>query len=83
MTRTAFLVLTVALASAADVALADDNPQALPGVEGGHSIVKPLPEPDELPVNEDGSIQIGKTRVKISGSVTVDIGVGAAHESAK
>ena len=82
MTRMVLLIVT-ALTCAAQNARAEDGPHNLPGVEGGHSIVKPLPEPDELPVNEDGSIQLGKTRVKISGSVTVDIGVGAARESGK
>ena len=63
-------------------ARADPAPApSLPGVQGGHSIVQPMPEPETPPaVNDDGSIQIGKTRVKISGSVTVDIGVGATGE---
>lgn len=51
--------------------------EALPGVKGGHTIVQPEPnDPEPLQTNEDGSIQIGNTRVKISGSVTVDIGAG-------
>lgn len=51
--------------------------QALPGVEPSKPIVRPLPEDDStLPANEDGSFTVGNTRVKISGSVTIDVGVG-------
>lgn len=52
--------------------------QPLPGVSSQRPIVRPLPEPSEAaPASEDGSFMVGKTRVKISGSITVDIGVGA------
>lgn len=62
------------LFAAVPAALADEP---LPGVEGGHAIVRQAPpEPEPLPAGEDGTFQVGNTRVKISGSVTVDVGVG-------
>ncbi|QPC86334.1 hypothetical protein GA830_05960 [Mesorhizobium sp. NBSH29] len=48
---------------------------ALPGVEGGYRIVKPVepqPEPDE--VRPADAIGVGEWDVKVSGSVSVDIG---------
>jgi hypothetical protein len=65
-----------AIMSVAGVAAAAEDNTVLPGVSGNHAIVKPVPEPEDLPANEDGSITIGNTRVRLSGSVTVDIGVG-------
>lgn len=50
---------------------------SLPGVKPAKPIVAPAEaEPDEnhSRANPDGSIMIGNTRVKISGSVIVDVG---------
>jgi len=67
------LILTAAIAAFAGVASAQE---ALPGVVPPEPLVRPLPEPDALPAAPDGSFLVGNTRVKISGSVTVDIGFG-------
>lgn len=58
------------------------NPQqgALPGVTSDYRIAKPAPEPepdDALPSNGNGQFKIGDTDVRISGSITVDMGAGA------
>ena len=76
----------VAVASAAlcaSPATAKDGSKSsssdLPGVDGGYTIVKPLPEPDE-PTGQgaDGSrFKVGDTDVRISGSITVDVGGGS------
>lgn len=50
--------------------------EKLPGVAGDHRIVKPLPEPINDASQNNDSIKVGDWDVKISGSVTVDIGVG-------
>ena len=54
---------------------------ALPGVETGYGIVKPLPEPDNMADQEvDGThFKVGDTEVRVSGSITVDIGVGSVR----
>lgn len=52
---------------------------SLPGVKPAKPIVSPVqPEPDNASanINPDGSFNIGNTRVKISGDITVDIGTG-------
>ncbi len=52
---------------------------SLPGVKAAKPIVSPAqPEPDNATTNTnpDGSFNIGNTRVKISGDITVDIGTG-------
>lgn len=71
----------VGLASSS--ALADDASSsaqsALPGVTGDYRIAKPapVPEPDDaLPSSGNGQFKIGNTDVRISGSITVDVGVG-------
>lgn len=60
----------------ASPALAD---QALPGVPpnvgADHRIVKPLREPLEKP-SPGNTVRVGNWDVRVSGSVTVDIGVG-------
>ncbi|TGQ72759.1 MAG: hypothetical protein E5V49_04435 [Mesorhizobium sp.] len=51
----------------------------LPGVTGEYRIAKPAPqpEPDEaFPTNGNGQFKIGDTDVRISGSITVDMGAG-------
>lgn len=46
---------------------------------GDYRIAKPAPQPepdDALPAGENGTFKIGDTDVKISGSITVDVGTG-------
>ncbi|MET3790394.1 hypothetical protein [Aquamicrobium terrae] len=51
----------------------------LPGVDGGYSIVTPLPpEPDDQPRSgQFGHFKVGDFDVKVSGKLTFDIGVGS------
>ncbi|MER9294104.1 hypothetical protein [Mesorhizobium sp. M0239] len=62
-------------------ALAEDSSPstqkgALPGVTGDYRIAKPAPESDDaFPGN--GQFKIGDTDVRISGSITVDVGAGS------
>ncbi|CAN7537922.1 hypothetical protein [Mesorhizobium sp. LjRoot246] len=67
-------------------ALADDSSpptqRGLPGVAGDYRIAKPAPEPepdDAFPSN--GTFKIGDTDVRISGSITVDVGAGGIKPS--
>ena len=71
-----------AMTSGAAFADSSANPQqvALPGVTSDYRIAKPAPEPepdDALPSNGNGQFKIGDTDVRISGSITVDMGAGA------
>ncbi|WP_375162695.1 hypothetical protein [Mesorhizobium sp. Mes31] len=53
---------------------------ALPGVTSDYHIAKPAPEPEPdnaLPSNGNGQFKIGDTDVRISGSITIDMGAGA------
>ncbi|PWJ89179.1 hypothetical protein C8D77_108124 [Mesorhizobium loti] len=53
---------------------------ALPGVTGDYRIAKPAPKPepdDAFPSNGNGQFKIGDTDVRISGSITVDVGAGS------
>ncbi|MBB6411060.1 hypothetical protein [Mesorhizobium sangaii] len=79
-------VVVVALAgSISSTALADDSSPsarkgALPGVTSDYRIAKPAPQPepdDAFPSNGNGQYKIGNTDVRISGSITVDVGAGA------
>lgn len=77
--RTAILAGAVCFGLYGERAFAQsaDASKNLPGVQGDYRIVKPRaevlePEPDTLP--EDGTLKVGNWDVKISGSVTVDIG---------
>jgi hypothetical protein len=57
---------------------------ALPGVSGDYSIAKPapVPEPDDaLPGNGISQFKIGNTDMRISGSITVDVGAGGIKPS--
>ncbi|GLS31919.1 hypothetical protein SAMN04488498_102526 [Mesorhizobium albiziae] len=68
----------VGLPGTGALAHAAEAQKALPGVEGGYSIVKPReevlqPEPD-TPPSQDGVLKVGDWDVRISGSVIVDIG---------
>jgi hypothetical protein len=61
-------------------AFADDTPpqDTLPGVANDYRIAKPSPEPDDaMPSNGNGEFKIGDTDVRISGSMTFDVGAGA------
>ena len=52
---------------------------ALPGVTSDYRIAKPAlqPEPDDaLSAGENGTFKIGDTDVRISGSITIDVGAG-------
>lgn len=56
----------------------------LPGVKPAKPIVEPAQaEPDQtsLQSNPDGSFMVGKTRVKISGSIIMDIGNNPANHN--
>ncbi|MFD1986761.1 hypothetical protein ACFSOZ_30470 [Mesorhizobium newzealandense] len=79
-------VIAVAVAGLmSGTAFADDRSPtaqkgALPGVTGDYRIAKPAPEPepdDAFPSNGNGQFKIGNTDVRISGSITVDVGAGA------
>ena len=88
LSRTGLNRLIVGVAAAAmtcGTAFAEDssaNPQqgALPGVTSDYHIAKPAPEPEPdnaLPSNGNGQFKIGDTDVRISGSITIDMGAGA------
>lgn len=68
-------------------AFADDSsPQkgALPGVTSNYRIARPAPQPepdDALPAGGNGQFKIGDTDVRISGSITIDVGAGAIKPS--
>ncbi|ARP65823.1 hypothetical protein A9K65_022615 [Mesorhizobium sp. WSM1497] len=82
--RPIIAVVVLAFASlVSGAALAEDSSpstqkSALPGVTGDYRIAKPAPEPDDaLPAGENGTFKIGDTDVRISGSITVDVGAGS------
>jgi hypothetical protein len=88
VSRTGLNRLIAGVAAAAmtcGAALAEDssaNPQqgALPGVTNDYRIAKPAPQPepdDAVPSNGNGQFKIGDTNVRISGSITIDMGAGA------
>src|SRR5690606_34886791 len=63
-------------------ASATDKPEAsasaaLPGVDTGYRIVKPLVPDDEVEPADTGYFRIGDMDVRVSGSITVDVGVGS------
>ncbi|MDX8477840.1 hypothetical protein RFN28_05010 [Mesorhizobium sp. VK24D] len=68
------------LLAAGAAAFADDNStQKLPGVSGDYRIAKPAPQPepdDALPTGSNGTFKIGDTDVRVSGSITIDMGTG-------
>ncbi|RWF25524.1 MAG: hypothetical protein EOS64_04110, partial [Mesorhizobium sp.] len=77
------LIAAAALAGAmmaGTAAFADESTtQKLPGVSGDYRIAKPVaePEPDDaLPAGSGGTFKIGDTDVRISGSITIDMGAG-------
>ncbi|MEQ1944415.1 hypothetical protein ABMA32_18520 [Mesorhizobium sp. VNQ89] len=71
------LVLILLSACAVAPALAED----LPGVTRPKPIVQPVPEPDEQQAETaKDAIRVGEWDVKLSGSVSVDVGVGSARK---
>ena len=68
-------------------ALAGDNAQpasdgALPGVAGGYRIVRPAPVPEPEEPAATGHFRVGDVEVRVSGSLTVDIGAGSIRPPA-
>lgn len=62
-------------------AFAGQSSDALPGVKGDYSIVTPAPEPMEAPTApDDGTFKVGDWDVRISGSVSVEIGTGTSRQ---
>ena len=57
--------------------------EPLPGVLEGEPIVQPLPPEPGKSSSEKEPIRVGDWDVRISGSVTVDIGVGALRRPAR
>ncbi|MGX9143719.1 hypothetical protein [Mesorhizobium sp. 128a] len=83
MTSVAITAVTASAALAGD-STSQSPKGALPGVTGDYRIAKPAPQPepdDALPAGENGTFKIGDTDVRISGSITVDVGVGANKPS--
>lgn len=83
-TRLNRLVIGVAVAAMTfGTAFAQDNSTplqdgTLPGVSNDYRIAEPAPEPDDaVPSNGNGQFKIGETEVRISGSITIDVGAGA------
>jgi hypothetical protein len=58
-------------------ASAQDAGQALPGVKHPEPIVKQLPPEPDSEAADRGTLRVGDFDVRISGSVTVDVGAGA------
>jgi hypothetical protein len=59
---------------------ASNQKATLPGVSGDYRIAKPAsrPEPeDALSGNGAGAFKIGDTDVRISGTITLDVGAGS------
>jgi hypothetical protein len=82
-----FIAALVGAGTLAGAALAGDSSTqkgALPGVTGDYRIAKPAPQPepdDALPASGNGQFKIGDTDVRISGSITVDVGAGGIKPS--
>jgi hypothetical protein len=83
-TRLSWLIIGVAVAAmTSGTAFAEDNSTpshkgTLPGVADDYRIAKPAPEPDDaVPSNGNGQFKIGDTDVRISGTITFDVGAGA------
>lgn len=74
----ALLLPFLAVPALADQVPAKRNSDALPGVEGGYSIVTPAPEPLQSPATDDGYFKVGDWDVRISGSVMFQIGASSA-----
>lgn len=77
--RIVILVLAGALAASSAARADSSSTQKLPGVTGDYRIAKPAPQPepdDALPAGQNGQFKIGDTDVRISGTITVDVGAG-------
>lgn len=73
------IVLILLATSFVAPALAPTLANDLPGVSKPKPIVQPVPEPNaEQASTDNNAIRIGDWDVNLSGSVSVDIGVGAA-----
>jgi hypothetical protein len=69
-------LLAIAPAFAGDAANSSAK-DALPGVEGDYRIVRPAEaEPEQTDTNAS-HFKIGDVDVRVSGSITVDVGVGS------
>lgn len=80
------IAITAVTASAALAGNSTSQTQtgALPGVTSDYRIAKPAPQPepdDALPAGENGTFKIGNTDVRISGTITVDVGTGGIKPS--
>lgn len=72
------LLSLLAVPALADQVPEKARPDALPGVEGGYSIVTPAPEPLQAPATDDGYFKVGDWDVRISGSVMFQVGASSA-----
>ncbi|CAN7493224.1 hypothetical protein [Mesorhizobium caraganae] len=84
MTAIAITAATCSAAALAGNSTSQQQTGALPGVTSDYRIAKPTPQPepdDALLAGENGTFKIGDTDVRISGSITVDVGVGANKPS--
>jgi hypothetical protein len=69
--------LIIAAGAIAPLQAFANGSQPLPGVKQPDPIVQaPQPEPDEQQTSKPGTFKVGNFDVKVSGSVTVDIGAG-------
>lgn len=69
------LAASSTLAAAPTTASAADN--ALPGVETGYRIVKPLPpEPDDPPPAGPRTFKLGNFDVEVHGKISIEFGFG-------
>lgn len=77
MSTRSYLLHCMIIAAGVTVPLqAFADTQVLPGVKQPEPIVQALkPEPDEQPGTPD-TFKVGSFDVKVSGSITVDVGVG-------
>lgn len=77
--RIVIVALAVMLAAGNVVRADNGSTQKLPGVTGDYRIAKPAPQPepdDALPAGQNGQFKIGNTDVRISGTITIDVGTG-------
>ncbi|MER9327483.1 hypothetical protein NKJ26_00400 [Mesorhizobium sp. M0152] len=84
--RIAIAMLAIAGLVSGTARAEDNSPRkgALPGVSSEYRIARPAPQPesdDAFPSNGDGQFKIGDTDVRISGSITVDVGAGSIKPS--
>lgn len=84
--RRIVIVALAGMLASANAARADNSTtQKLPGVTGDYRIAKPAPQPepdDALPAGQNGQFKIGNTDVRISGTITIDVGAGSLRPPA-